>query len=359
MQGMRGVVGFFIFLALVLPPAVRADTIVLVTGERIEGTVTKTQDGYIYFRTPKGEYRVRQDLVLHVVESMAPPPAPPPASPPPSPPHPPRSNPRVRRTPPVIKKKTAPIAIDVPRERTEGLLSLGGHYGYSTYALTSINGSIGNGNGAAAASGFSGNVPRISSGFPFSIDVRYGVWKGLGVGLDLSFLQADTSGTYSYQGGTESVTEKVSSTGLSFLALYTKPLGAFNLYGGAGPILFLGSRDEVSVGQSWGSNHSGAGIVYEDTGVGFGMMGILGAEYLPTDWFAVGIEGGYRYAPPAPLTAASTGQSALLSDGSPRTLDLSGVWVMGGIRLYFSVGSLWSDHKESDSLPTEHIRTDR
>lgn len=317
-----------LFVLFLFPFNGSADTLELLSGQRIVGQITGTKEEYIYIETTRGTYRVRQDRVKRIIRDPV------------------LREPAVRRPPPRARRSMTVIE---KKRDVSGLVSIGGHLGISTFNMGSANDAIANDNQAASNAGFSGSVPNVPSGYPLSFDVRYGVWKRVAIGLDLEYLQVGTKGTYSFSGGGESLSENISAYDLSILGAYVEPLGDFNLYGGVGLSLIMGARDDISTHLAWGGSSSSAGLSYEQDGIGMGGLGLIGIEYLIAGFCAVGIEGGYRWAPVYRLKASETGQTAVNSDGSLRSLDLSGIWVMGGIRFYFRTGS----QKTSSQWSTE------
>ncbi len=247
-------------------------------------------------------------------------------------------------------RKTAPVA-EPSRSQGTGYnniyhkFGVFGNLGGSTYFMTSINETIDLGNRNATT-----KTPNIYGGFNLDSGVQFGLTDRLLLGLDMAFLFAGTSrkstdrmlvgytyyGTPIYSDVTTESTMDIPAFVIGPTFKYAMPMGQKML------MTFGGGLDFVSVnGTGKYTQSSSAGTITSDnkyTGSGFGLRLLVGGEYFLTPMLALGADCGFRYAYVGQLNDKDGRKIQYTTDGGTLkdlTADYSGLFIKGGVRLYF------------------------
>lgn len=208
-----------------------------------------------------------------------------------------------------------------------GRWGVAGNAGYALYAMNNVNSDIDNVNNFVTSLGGS-SLEKITGGLNVNASVFYGLTDYLLLGMEFGGLNAYTENE-AFPGELQSYYVSGLEFGVFGKAVF--PVEETFLW-----TLGLGLIGVTTSDAEYHLAGTGGGTLvqtYKGTAAGVKIMG--GGEWFLTPYMAVGAEIGYRYAKIEEVTDRDEIARWVNGDGSNFTIDYSGPYGQGGIRVYF------------------------
>lgn len=208
----------------------------------------------------------------------------------------------------------------------QGRWGLAGNLGYALYAMNDVNTGISEINTPIISLG---GVPleKIAGGLNFNGSVFYGVADYMLMGLEIGGLQA-----YSENEPFPGASQSFNLAGLEFgvFAKIAVPMEETFLWTIGFSLIAVATSEAEYYAQGAGGTSV---TTFKGSTTGFKIA--VGGEWFLSPYFGLGADAGYRYAKIDEVTDRDERIRWLNSDGSNMTIDYSGPYAQGGLRVYF------------------------